>query len=73
MAVLLTAAAAVSGLGLGEVVDAAAILAIVVLNSVIGLVQEGRAAGALAALRTIQTRLRSSADQAGGWFSPRAR
>lgn len=43
MSVLLIAAAAVSGLGLGERVAAVAILAIVVLNVAIGLAQEGKA------------------------------
>jgi Ca2+-transporting ATPase len=47
---LLIVAAAVSML-LGEYVDAAAILAIVVLNAVLGVVQESRAEKALAALR----------------------
>jgi Ca2+-transporting ATPase len=48
--ILLIVAAAVSLL-LGEYVDAAAILAIVVLNAVLGVVQESRAEKALAALR----------------------
>ncbi|MBN1438114.1 MAG: cation-translocating P-type ATPase [Anaerolineales bacterium] len=47
---LLIVAAGVSML-LGEYVDAAAILAIVVLNAVLGVVQESRAEKALAALR----------------------
>jgi Ca2+-transporting ATPase len=55
MAVLLLVAAAVSAFGLGERVDAAAIAAIVVLNAVIGFVQEGRAARALEALRSLET------------------
>jgi len=55
MAVLLLVAAAVSGFGLGEYVDAAAIATIVVLNAVIGFVQEGRAAHALDALRSMET------------------
>jgi Ca2+-transporting ATPase len=54
MAVLLLVAAAVSGFGLGERLDAAAIGAIVVLNAVIGFVQEGRAARALEALRAME-------------------
>lgn len=54
-ALLLIAASAVAGLGLGEGIDALAILAIVVLNAVIGVVQEGRAARALEALRAIET------------------
>jgi Ca2+-transporting ATPase len=49
---LLIAAAAVSAL-LGEWVDAAAILAIVVLNTVLGIVQERRAEQALAALKRL--------------------
>ncbi len=47
---ILIFAAVVSGL-IGEWIDAAAILAIVVLNGVIGFMQEARAAHALAALR----------------------
>src|SRR5688500_5834226 len=45
---ILIAAAMISGI-LGEWVDAAAILAIVVLNGLLGFVQEGRAEQALAA------------------------
>jgi Ca2+-transporting ATPase len=52
MALLLLVAAAVSALG--ERVDGAAIVAIVVLNA-IGLVDEGRAARALEALRRMET------------------
>ncbi len=55
MAVLLIAAAAVDGIGLREHVDAAAILSIVVLNAFIALVQEGKAARDLEALRTMET------------------
>jgi calcium-translocating P-type ATPase len=55
MALLLLAAAAVSALALGERVDGAAIVAIVVLNAAIGLVEEGRAARALDALRRMET------------------
>jgi len=55
MAALLLVAAAVSAFGLRERVDAAAIAAIVVLNAVIGFVQEGRAARALEALRSMET------------------
>jgi Ca2+-transporting ATPase len=55
MSVLLVVAAAVSGFGLGERLDGAAILAIVVLNAVIGLVQEGRAARALESLQSMET------------------
>ena len=49
--ILLLLAAAVISFALGESVDAAAILAIVVLNAVLGVVQESRAERALAALR----------------------
>jgi Ca2+-transporting ATPase len=55
MALLLMAAAGVSALALREAEGAVAILAIVVLNAVIGLVQEGRAARALEALRAMET------------------
>jgi P-type Ca2+ transporter type 2C len=55
MAVLLVVAAAVSGIGLREWVDALAITAIVLLNAIIGTVQEGRAARALEALREMET------------------
>jgi Ca2+-transporting ATPase len=50
--ILLIVAAAVSIL-LGEYVDAAAILAIVVLNAVLGVIQESRAEQAIAALRKL--------------------
>ena len=52
---LLIAAAAVAGIGLGERLDAMAILAIVALNASIGVIQEGRAARALEALRDMET------------------
>jgi Ca2+-transporting ATPase len=55
MSVLLLAAAAVSGLVIGETVDGVVILAIVALNAVIGAVQEGKAADAVAALRSMET------------------
>lgn len=55
MSVLLTIAALVSGLLLGEWIDAGAILAIVLLNALIGAIQEGRAASALEALRDMET------------------
>ena len=54
LAVLLMAAAAVSGFGLGETENAAAILAIVVLNAVIGVLEAGKAARALEALRSLE-------------------
>jgi Ca2+-transporting ATPase len=55
MAILLLVAAAVSGFGLGERLDSAAIAAIVILNAVIGFVQEGRATRALEALRSMES------------------
>ena len=55
MSLLLIAAATVDAVGLGEVVDASAILAIVVLNTVIAFVQEGKAAQALEALRSMES------------------
>ena len=48
---LLLAAAAISGLVLGEWIDTGVILAIVVMNAAIGFVQESRAEDALAALQ----------------------
>jgi Ca2+-transporting ATPase len=56
MALLLLVAAAVEGFGLGERLEAIAILAIVFLNAVIGTVQEGRAERALDALRSMEPR-----------------
>ncbi|HEX6581461.1 MAG TPA: HAD-IC family P-type ATPase, partial [Actinomycetota bacterium] len=56
MSLLLLAAAAVEGFGLGERLEAVAILAIVLLNAVIGTVQEGRAERALDALRSMEPR-----------------
>jgi Ca2+-transporting ATPase len=51
---ILIAAALISGV-LGEWLDAGAILAIVVLNGVLGFLQEGRAEQALAALRKLSS------------------
>jgi Ca2+-transporting ATPase len=55
MAVLLIVAAVVAGLALRERLDAAAILVIVALNAVIGVTEEGKAARALDALRSMET------------------
>lgn len=55
MALLLLGAAIVDAFALGERINALAILSIVVLNVVITLVEEGRAAGALEALRRMET------------------
>ena len=56
MSLLLVAAAVVAGIGLGERLEAVAILAIVVLNAVIGWLEEGRAERALDALRDLEPR-----------------
>ncbi len=50
LVIMLIIAAVVSGV-LGEYVEAGAIMAIVILNAILGVVQEGRAAQALAALK----------------------
>ena len=55
MAILLIVAAAVAGLALRERLDAVAILVIVALNAVIGVAEEGKAARALLALRSMET------------------
>jgi Ca2+-transporting ATPase len=52
LVIMLIIAAIVSGV-LGEYVEAGAIMAIVLLNAILGVVQEGRAAQALAALRKL--------------------
>ncbi len=57
MAVLLLVAAAVSGLLLDELLDAAAIAVIVLVNATIALVQEGRAERALEALERLDAQL----------------
>ena len=49
--IILLIVAAIISLALGEVIDAMAILAIVVLNAVLGVVQESKAEQALAALK----------------------
>ena len=49
--IIILIVAAVISLSLGEVVDASAIMAIVVLNAVLGVVQESKAEQALAALK----------------------
>ena len=54
MALLLLGAAAVSGVLLGEAVEAVAILAIVLANAGIALAQEGRAERAMAALAELE-------------------
>jgi Ca2+-transporting ATPase len=54
MSLLLGAAALVAWAGLGEGLDALAILTIVVLNAVIGSLEEGRAERALDALRSLE-------------------
>jgi Ca2+-transporting ATPase len=56
MSLLLLVASAVEGFGLGERLEALAILAIVILNAVIGTIQEGRAQRALEALRSMEPR-----------------
>ena len=53
LVLLLLVAAAISAFALGEVTDAAVILAIVVLNGVLGLVQQYRAEQALSRLREL--------------------
>jgi len=55
MALLLMAAALVSGLGLRQPIDAAAILTIVILNAAIAAIQEGTAGRALDALRALES------------------
>ena len=54
MALLLLAAAVLSGTVLGEPLEAAAIIVLVMINSAISLAQEGRAQAALAALRRLE-------------------
>jgi calcium-translocating P-type ATPase len=56
MSLLLIVASGVEGFGLGERLEAFAILSIVVLNAVIGTIQEGRAQRALDALRSMEPR-----------------
>lgn len=52
---ILLVAAGVSGFVLGEYIDMAVILAVVVLNAILGYVQEAKAENALAALRELTT------------------
>ena len=52
LVIMLIVAAVVSGV-LGEYVEAGAIMAIVILNAILGVVQEGKAAQALAALKKL--------------------
>lgn len=54
MAVLLIAAAAISGIVLEERIDAIAIVTIVVVNAIIALAQEGRAERAMASLEELE-------------------
>ena len=54
MALLLLVAATISGVALGELVDAVAIAAIVAINAVIALAQEGRAERALESLAAME-------------------
>jgi Ca2+-transporting ATPase len=49
--VIILIVAAIVSLFLGEIIDAVAILTIVVLNAVVGVIQESKAEGALAALK----------------------
>ena len=55
MSLLLIAAAAVAGFGLGETLDALVILAIVIINAVVALAQEGKATRALESLKKMET------------------
>jgi Ca2+-transporting ATPase len=55
LSLLLIVAATVSGVAVGEPANAVAIIAIVLLNAVVGLLEEGRAARALDALRSFET------------------
>jgi P-type Ca2+ transporter type 2C len=55
MSLLLVAAAAVAGFGLGETLDAVVILAIVIVNAIVALAQEGKATRALESLKKMET------------------